>query len=97
MAKYKLFAGLGGGFGGGKYVCTEEFENQEAAELAAYQLAWEEYESYEGLHGLADRDAIIENYEDYGLDEDFTEEDVEEVYRDEVEGWIDCWAELVEE
>ena len=29
MAKYNLYAGLGGGFGGYQYHCTEDFDTKE--------------------------------------------------------------------
>ena len=96
MKQYKIYAGLGGGFGGAQYIDTLEFENEEQAAHYAWELAIEEYESYDGLHGLTSVADIYENPEDYGLDEDFTEDDVIDVYRDERESWIEYWAELVE-
>lgn len=96
MSKYKIYAGLGGGFGGAQYVTTEEFESEEAASRYAYECAIEDYQSYEGLHGLASFGDICENPEDYGLDEDFCDEDAEQIYQEEIESWIEYWAELVE-
>ena len=78
MAQYKIYAGLGGGFGGAQYIGTETFESEQAAYDYAFECACEEYDSYEGLHGLASYDNICENPEDYGLDADATEEEIEE-------------------
>lgn len=95
MAQYKIYAGLGGGFGGAQYIGTETFETEQAAYDYAFECACEEYDSYEGLHGLTSYNDIYENPEDYGLDEDFSEDDVIDAYRDERENWIEYWAELV--
>lgn len=97
MAKYKIFAGLGGGFGGAQYQETIECETQDIANEYAYELACQEYESYEGLHGLADFADIEENPEEYGLEEDASDEEIEEAYIQEREGWIEYWAEYTEE
>ena len=103
MAKYRLYAGLSGGFGGAVYQGTEEFKSQQEAEWRAYDIAWEEYESYGGNHGLLDWDAC---YED-ALDAEWidphsqTQEEIERIvddhYRELVEGWIVYKAVLVTE
>lgn len=96
MKKYNIYAGLSGSFGGAQLVAeAEEFENRDAAESYAYQCAFEEYQSYEGYHGLVSYGDIWENPEDYGLEEGYTEEDVEEIYREEVESWITYYVEEV--
>lgn len=51
MPKFKLYAGLGSGLGGAHYCGTYEFKNQEEADRAAYELAWEKCESYSGHRG----------------------------------------------
>ena len=94
--KYNIYAGLSGGFGGAQLVAeAEEFENRDAAINYAYECAFEEYQSYEGCHGLVSYGDICENPEDYGLEEGYTEEDVEEIYREEVESWITYYVEEV--
>lgn len=102
MAKYNLYAGLGGGFGGYQYHCTEDYDSKEDAEEAARELAIEEYQSYEGYHGLTSEEDILEQYlEDNGLSHDeLTESDYEEIfttYMEEVEGWLSYLATTVEE
>lgn len=52
MPKFKIYAGLSGGFGGAQYHCTDDFIDHADAERYARELAMEEYESYGGYHGL---------------------------------------------
>lgn len=98
MALYNLYAGLSGGFGGANYDHTEEFETHAEAENAAYELAREEYESYEGSNGLRSFGDVIE---DNGFSEDeMTSEDRDncwQEYIDEVESWLSYYAVLKEE
>lgn len=90
---FKIYAGLAGGFGGGTYCKTEEYDSDYEAEADAYELAVAEYESYEGSHGIISRDDIRENLDDYGLESGASEAEIEEVYKEEVESWIDYWIE----
>ncbi len=82
--KWKIFAGLSGGFGGAHYVKTVSGTEQEAQD-EAYELAKEEYESYEGLHGLRTIDEIMD--ED-GVDH----EEAEEIYNEEMESWLEYYV-----
>jgi hypothetical protein len=82
--KWKIYAGLAGGFGGANFIRTFT-GTQEQAEKEAYYAAIEEYESYEGLHGLRTVDEIME--ED-GLEYD----EAMEVYNDERESWLDYYV-----
>lgn len=102
MAKYNLYAGLGGGFGGYQYHCTEDFDTKEDAESAARQLAIEEYQSYEGYHGILCEDEIAEDYcEENGIEfDELSNEDWEEIesmYIEEVESWISYMVTTIEE
>ena len=83
--EWAIFAGLSGGFGGANY--KETFTgSRKDAENQAYQLAVEEYESHEGLHGLRTISDI--------MDEDEVEEDeAEQIYNDEKEGWLEYYVE----
>ena len=96
MVLYNIYHGLGGGFGGANYDYTDYFAAQENAEIAAYETAWEDYESYEGMHGLRDWETVARDYiEEECLNCDIDElsyqalEDIHEEYTDEVEGWLD--------
>lgn len=90
---FKIYAELAGGFGGATYYKTEEYDSVHEAEVDAYELAVAEYESYEGSHGIISRDDIRENLDDYGLESGASEAEIEEVYKEEVESWIDYWIE----
>jgi hypothetical protein len=85
--KYKIFAGLGGGFGGANYVETVNCNDEEEATSIAYEHACEEYDGYSGLHGLRDIDQIME-------EEQVNEEEAEEIYREDRESWLDYYVEL---
>ena len=52
--KYASYAGLNGGFGGAIFQYVDDFDSEYEALDAAYDKAVEEYESYEGCHGLMD-------------------------------------------
>ena len=97
MSTYKIYAGLGGGFGGAKYIETVEAANEEEAARIAYEYAVEEYESYEGLHGLASYGDVVDNPEEYGLDEDCqNEEYLWEAYEEERSTWLDYYVKEVQ-
>jgi hypothetical protein len=81
IQKWKIYAGLGGGLGGSHYKETFTGTKQEAESLA-YQYAIEEYESYEGLHGIRTVDEIME-------EDDVDSEDAQQIYNDERESWLD--------
>ena len=90
MPKYKIFYGLGGGFGGASEGEVEEFENEDIAEEYAFSCACEKYDNYAGSYGLRDIQQIIEQDE---VDED----EAEEIFNGERESWLDYYVELVEE
>lgn len=89
---YNIYAGLGGGFGGANYIGTIDCESLEDAYALAREYAVEEYDSYSGMYGVVDRGDIYNNPEDFGLDEDWDEEDVDDVLDEEINSWIDYWA-----
>lgn len=83
-----------------KYSCgcgdNEEIilaETQEIADEYAYQRAIEEYDSFEGLHGIRSLSDIIE--EDFNGEELTDEEyqEAEEIYQEEKESTINYYAE----
>lgn len=102
MPKYNLYAGLGGGFGGASYHTTKEYGTADEAETEARALAIEEYESYEGSHGiLSEEDITAEYCEENGIEESkLTKEDkdaIENNYMEAIESWIDYCAVLAVE
>lgn len=84
--KWAIFAGLGGGFGGANFTGEVFTGTKEQAESRAYGAAQEEYDSYEGSHGLRSINDIMD--ED-GVDE----EEAIEIYNEERESWLDYWVE----
>lgn len=89
MAKYNIYYGLSGGFGGQTLKETKEFDSQEEAEDYAHEYAKEEYDSYAGLHGLEDFDSIQEQYPEY------SEEEVWDFYEECRESWLEYEAKEV--
>lgn len=73
------------GCGCGSNEMIVEAENEETAVRFAWEKACEDYESFEGLHGIPD---IHDVCEDYGI-EDPTSSEAEEAYREERESWLD--------
>ena len=92
--KYNIYAGLGGGFGGPTYQGTGEFNDEDSATDYAYQMAVEEYQSYEGYHGILDWHDVAEQEE---LDPEEDEEDIDAIYQEEIESWIEYYAVPFEE
>ena len=90
MAMYKIYYGLGGGFGGPGDPELARLPDDKTAENLAYELACQEYDSYDGLHGLRNVEMIME-------EEDCDEATAEEIYEEEREGWLDYWVEKVED
>lgn len=86
MPKYKIFAGLGGGFGGAKYITTTDDVEKSYAESKAYEEACNIYYSYEGL-GLFNREDELEE------DPDLTDDDLDAMELDDKESWIEYWVE----
>lgn len=109
MAKYNIYAGMGGSFGGLAYQDTDEFENKEAADKYARECAIEDYTSYEGYHGIRSwmecaSDYLMENGliedEDEAEDYEFSDEereDIDDIYTEEIEGWIVYESRLYDE
>ena len=75
--RYKIYAGLGGGFGSATSQGVFEYDSMQEAEEDAYNLAIEAYESYGGLHGLTTWDECRQELYDNGdITDDMPESDV---------------------
>lgn len=83
--KFKIYAGLGGGFGGAIYIETEDFDSENEAGEEAWRHAIDEYDSYGGLHGLR---GVIEIMEE----DDVNEDEAYEIYEEERESWLDYYV-----
>lgn len=96
--EFNIYAGLGGSFGGASYHSTILAKDINEASNYAYECARDEYEMYEGTRG-------IKSWNDVAFDLGFNpedmieeeEEEVFEVYNEEVEGWICYYAILTSE
>lgn len=74
-------------------------KDEKAAHDVAYEYAVEDYEMYEGLHGIRGmHDIALDDY-DVELDEadDATYDAIEQDYLDERESQLDYWAEEITE
>jgi hypothetical protein len=87
MPFYKIYFGLGGGYGGARYDSTEEFDNEEEAEEYAYERACETFESYNGLYGLQTVEEIMK---EEGVDEEYAEE----MWNEQRDNWVDYRVKL---
>lgn len=91
MARFKIYAGLSGGFGGAHYCGVYECKDEREAEMYAREQAVEEYESYGGYHGLYTWDSMREQIAEDEYDGDIEQvdpEDVDIAMMEEVEGWL---------
>ncbi len=94
-----MYAGLSGSFGGANYQGTYEFEHEQDAMQAAFNLAVEEYQSYEGMYGLMNWNDCEEDCRESGwitddMDEDTIGKLVDSVYNDEIDDWISYYVKL---
>ena len=93
MEKYNIYAGLGGGFGGAQYLYTIEANNKEGAEEIAYREAVEIYQDFEGTYGIMDwNDCAISLEIDPCTENDDLIAEVDELYNEEMENWIEYYA-----
>jgi hypothetical protein len=90
--KFAIKYGLGGGFGG----CERnepkiiDVSSEKEAGRWAYEMAVQEYQSYEGLHGLRTYDEIMEQ-------DELSEDEAEQAYIEEMDSWLDYYVEEVKE
>ena len=101
MRKFKLYAGLGGSFGGATLQGIYEYRNAREAEQAAYQLAVEEYESYGGMHGLLDYNDCYEDLKESNMFDAIDENEIDDMvtahYFAYMESWLEYYIEEVTE
>jgi len=103
MARYKIYAGLNGGFGRDQYDHTDEFATEALAEEDAYETACSVYEGYEGSHGLMSYEEALDeaqgeiSEEDYEDEESYgkaLEECADEIINEQRESWLCYHVEL---
>ena len=98
MPKFKIYAGLSGGFGGANFqrilVCVDE----DAAMMEAREMAIEEYFSYGGYHGLYTWESMKETIaeDEYDGDESqITDDEVDAALLEDIESWITYYVQEV--
>ena len=97
MPWFKIYCGMGGSMGGARYNGTYEYADIDEATADAYRMAEEEYQSYEGCHGIMSPTDVEEDLRDSGfIDDDMTDDEVADMidyhYREEIESWISYYA-----
>ena len=93
MPKFDLYAGVWHP----EYQGCYEFANLEEATDRARELAIEEYQSYEGSHGVLSYDECCEDaVESWGC-EDWTDSDFEDFYDETIENTVSYYAKAVVE
>lgn len=97
MPWFKIYCGMGGSFGGARYNGTYEYANIDEATRDAYRMAEEEYQSYEGSHGILSYDDCLEDLHDSGwIDDDMTDAEIEDMaanhYLEQIESWISYYV-----
>lgn len=70
-----------------------EYKSEEDAMTEARIMAIEDYESFEGYHGIPDIGDIMGDMQDFGLDSDASEDDCWDVYYEQRESWLNYWVE----
>ena len=88
----KFYVEYGCGCGSDNYMIVEA-KDLAAADKFAYNQAIEEYESYEGYHGILDKEQVCE---EFGI-EDINSEEAEIAYQEERESWLSYSAEEYDE
>lgn len=91
MNWYRLYVKSVGG--GTECYGPEEHKTENDAMDEARILAIEDYESFEGYHGIPDIDDIMDDPEEYGLDADAAGDDCWNVYYEQREDWLGYWVE----
>lgn len=97
MPWFKIYCGMGGSMGGARYNGTYEYADIDEATADAYRMAEEEYQSYEGCHGIMSPEDVEEDLRNSGfINDDMTDAEVEDMvasyYLEEIESWISYYA-----
>ena len=97
MPWFKIYCGMGGSMGGTQYNGSYEYADIDEATADAYRMAEEEYQSYEGHHGILSPADVEEDLRDSGsIEDDMTDDEIADMidyhYREEIESWISYYA-----
>lgn len=93
MPKYAIFAGMGGSMGGAQFQGVYEYNDLADAEQDAYMKAEEEYQSYEGSHGIPSwddcyEDALESEWIDSSTPQNEVDSIVDDMYLESLESWV---------
>lgn len=91
MPKFEIFYGTWQAHSDGIY----EYSSREEAEQDAYMKAIEDYQSYEGHHGILSYEECKEDAINSWGCEDWTEEDFDQFYQETVDNTISWYVEEV--
>lgn len=94
LLKYDLYTGMGGSMGGARYNGTYEYSCEADALKDAYNLAVEEYQSYEGCHGILSWKECKEDLIESFGEAEVTDEDADMAYQEQIDGWIVYYVKL---
>lgn len=89
---FKIYAGMGGSFGGAEYIGSYTFDSLEDAENFAYEEAREIYASYAGMHGIPSYGNCLEELRDDYIDDGALKEAAEYLYDENINDWIEYYA-----
>ena len=97
MPWFKIYCGMGGSFGGARYNGTYEYTDIDEATADAYRMAEEEYQSYEGCHGIMSPEDIEEDLRESDfITDDMTDDEIADMiyslYQEEIESWISYYV-----
>ena len=90
MAYYKIFIQS---VGGDEHSYIKECEREDIALEEAYNEAVNDYESFEGYHGIISYDDVLDNKEEFNLDEDASEEECWDTYIELRDNQLEYWVE----
>ena len=80
--------GIGGGFDERYHEVIQVEDLQDASDVS-YDMACEIYDDYAGIHGIPSFDEIAEEND---LDIFDDSDEIDQIYNEEREGWVDHWA-----
>lgn len=97
MKQFWVFGGMHDPFGGYHYLGTVEGTTLDVEVMAdARELCVDIYESYAGLHGIRSwddvREDLVESESTFDDDVEVTEQDVNEIYDQEIDSWCFYWV-----
>ena len=98
MPKFKIYAGLSGGFGGANFQRILTCVDEDTAMMEAREMAIEEYFSYGGYHGLYTWESMKETIaeDEYDGDESqVSDDEVDAALLEDIESWITYYVKEV--